>query len=270
MTEFTNELMETLTEFGPDVIGALVILALGWLVSRLLARLVRRVMTRADIDATLVAFTGNLTYMVALAFVVISALGRLGINTASFAAVIAAAGLAIGFALQGSLANFAAGVMLIVFRPFKAGDFVEVAGVSGGVREVQVFHTVLTTPDNKRVIVGNAAITGSTITNYSAMETRRVDWVFGIGYGDDIKQAKSVIEGILSADDRVLADPASMVAVGELGDSSVNLVTRAWVKTGDYGSVRFDVLERVKLALDAAGIEIPYPQRDVHMKSEAA
>lgn len=270
MKEFTDELMEKLTEFGPDLIGALVILVVGWWLAKLLAGLVRRAMNRAELDAALVSFTGNLTYMTGLAFVVISALGRLGVNTASFAAVIAAAGLAIGFALQGSLANFAAGVMLIVFRPFKAGDFVEVAGVSGAVNGIQVFHTVLTTPDNKKVIVGNAAITGNTITNYSAMDTRRVDWVFGIGYGDDIRQAKQVIEGILGGDERILKDPAPMVAVAELGDSSVNLVTRAWVKTPDYWGVHFDVLERTKLALDAAGIEIPYPQRDVHMKTEAA
>lgn len=270
MKQFTEELMAKLTAFGPDLIGAAVILVLGWWVARLLSRLVRRMMNRAEIDGTLVSFASNLTYMAGLAFVVISALGRLGVNTASFAAVIAAAGLAIGFALQGSLANFAAGVMLIVFRPFKAGDFVEVAGVSGAVNAIQVFQTVLTTPDNKLVIVGNAAVTGSTITNYSAMETRRVDWSFGIGYGDDLRQAKQVIEGILAEDDRVLKQPESLVAIGELGDSSVNITTRAWVKTGDYWAVHFDVTERVKLAFDAAGIEIPFPQRDVHMKTAAA
>ena len=160
--------------------------------------------------------------------------------------------------------------MLIVFRPFKAGDFVEVGGVSGSVNEIQVFHTLLTTPDNKKVIIGNAAVTGDTITNYSAMATRRADWVFGIGYGDDLKQAKQVIEGILAEDERVRKEPASLVAVGELADSSVNLVARAGVKTADNRSVRVDVMERVKLAFDAAGIEIPFPQRDVHVKNAAA
>ncbi len=160
--------------------------------------------------------------------------------------------------------------MLIVFRPFKAGDFVEIGGVSGSVTEIQVFHTVLTTGDNKRVIIGNAAVTGDTITNYSAMERRRVDLVFGIGYGDDIKQAKSVIEGVVKEDERIFSDPAPLIAVSELGDSSVNLVMRVWVNTPDYGGVRFALTERVKLAFDAAGIEMPYPQRDIHMKDAAA
>ncbi|MBW2412968.1 MAG: mechanosensitive ion channel, partial [Deltaproteobacteria bacterium] len=254
---------------GPDLLGAAVILILGWWAARLASRLVRRMMTRAEIDGTLVGFAANLTYMAAIVFVIISALSRLGVNTTSFAAVIAAAGLAIGFALQGSLANFAAGVMLIVFRPFKSGDMVEIGGVTGAVREIQVFHTVLTTPDNKMVIIGNAAVTGSTITNYSAMETRRVDLVFGIGYGDDIRQAKRVIEGVLAGEERVLKDPPPVLGVGELGDSCVNIVMRAWVETADWGPVRFELNERVKLAFDAAGIEIPFPQRDVHVKSAA-
>ena len=270
MSEFTETLIDTAAGFAPDLIGAILILVLGWAAARFASRIVRRAMTRADLDATLVAFAANLSYMAALVFVVISALGRLGVNTTSFAAVIAAAGLAIGFALQGSLANFAAGVMLIVFRPFKAGDFVEIGGVSGSVTEIQVFHTVLTTGDNKRVIIGNAAVTGDTITNYSAMERRRIDLIFGIGYGDDIKQAKSVIEGVVKEDERIFSDPAPLIAVSDLGDSSVNLVMRVWVNTPDYGGVRLALTERVKLAFDAAGIEMPYPQRDIHMKDAAA
>jgi len=269
VNEFVEELRQGATAFGPDAIGALVILLVGWWIARILGRLTRRILTRSEVEPTLVSFAGNLSYMAVLAFVVVSTLGRLGINTASLAAVIAAAGLAIGFALQGSLANFAAGVLLILFRPIRAGDFVEVAGVSGSVDEIQVFHTTLTTPDNKKVIIGNAAVTGSTITNYSAMATRRIDLVLGIGYGDDLKRAKQVLSDLASADSRVHQNPAPTIAVLELGDSSVNIAFRVWVNSADYWGVRFDLIEGVKLAFDAAGIEIPFPQTDVHMKTAA-
>jgi small conductance mechanosensitive channel len=208
--------------------------------------------------------------MLALTMVIIAALGRLGVNTSSFVAVIAAAGLAIGFALQGSLANFAAGVMLIFFRPFKVGDYVEAGGVSGTVEEVQIFMTALKTPDNKAVVVPNSSITGGNIVNYSAKPIRRVDLVMGIGYGDDIKRAKQVLEQVVSEDDRVLDDPAPTIAVLELADSSVNFAVRPWVRTPDYWSVYFDLTERIKLEFDARGISIPFPQRDVHLHEVAA
>jgi small conductance mechanosensitive channel len=202
---------------------------------------------------------------VLLLFVVIAALSQLGIDTTSLVALLGAAGLAIGLSLQSSLANFAAGVMLIVFRPFTKGDFVEVAGTSGSVDNISIFTTTLTTPDNKEVIVPNGSVIGNNIVNYSARPTRRVDMVFGIGYGDDIKKAKELLEQIVAADTRVLAEPAPVVALGELADSSVNFLVRPWVNAEDYWSVLWDTTETVKLKFDEAGISIPYPQMDVHL-----
>ena len=224
---------------------------------------------RSEVDATLIGFLTNLIYIGAMALVIITALGKLGVNTASFAAVIAAAGLAIGFALQGSLANFAAGVMLVIFRPFQVGDYVEAGGVSGTVEEIQIFATMFKTPDNKQVVVGNAAVTDGTIVNYSAKDTRRVDLVFGIGYDDDIKKAKDLLQKIRDEGERILNDPAPTVGLLELADSSVNFAVRPWVQTADYWDVYFALQERVKLAFDAAGISIPYPQSDVHMHQAA-
>jgi small conductance mechanosensitive channel len=260
---------DLLTQYGPIIVKVLATLLIGWFAARILTSIARRAMIRAKVDATVVGFAGNLLYAALLTLVVITALGKLGVPTGSFIAVVGAAGLAVGFALQGSLANFAAGVLLIIFRPFKVGDFVEAAGVSGVVEDVQVFATALKSPDNKRIIVPNSAITGSNITNYSAKETRRVDLVFGIGYGDDIKKAKDILEDLLAQDDRVLKDPAPTVAVLELADSSVNIVARPWVKTADYWSVHFDTTEAVKLAFDKEGITIPFPQQDVHMHQAA-
>ena len=270
MSEVIDRFRDALAALGPNVIAAALILVIGWWGAKLARRLLRGTLTRAKTDATLVAFLGNLVYMLALTLVVIAALGRLGVNTSSFVAVIAAAGLAIGFALQGSLANFAAGVMLIFFRPFKVGDYVEAGGVSGTVEEIQIFATALKTPDNKAVVVPNSSITSGNIVNYSAKPTRRVDLVMGIGYGDDIKRAKEVLEKIVAEDDRVLKDPAPTIAVLELADSSVNFAVRPWVRTPDYWSVYFDLTERIKLEFDKRGISIPFPQRDVHLHEVAA
>jgi small conductance mechanosensitive channel len=222
-------------------------------------------MVRRKADDTLTKFAVSFTKIALMTFVIIAAIGALGVETTSFAAVIAAAGLAIGFALQGSLANFAAGVMLLVFRPFKAGDYIEAGGTSGAVESIQIFNTILRTPDNKRVIVPNNKVTGDNIVNYSAMDTRRIDLVFGIGYGDDIKKAKETLERILGEEERILKDPAPTVAVSELGDSSVNFVVRPWVATADYWGVYFALTEKVKLTFDEQGISIPFPQRDVHL-----
>jgi small conductance mechanosensitive channel len=260
-------LEQALLAWGPNLVAALAILVLGWFASRIFASAARRALKRANVDEMLVRFLGSLIYVSAMLLVTIAALGRLGVNTTSFAAVLAAAGLAVGLAFQGTLSNFAAGVLVIVFRPFKVGDYVEAGGVSGTVEEVQIFTTVLKTPDNRRVIVGNADVTGGSITNYSANPTRRVDLVFGIGYTDDLRKAKQVLERILAEDERVLKDPAPVVAVLELGESSVNFAVRPWVKSADYWSVYFDVTERVKQTFDAEGISIPFPQRDVHLHS---
>lgn len=267
--DFAKKAVELATEYAPKLIAAAAILVLGWFVAKLLRSLAVRLMTRAKVDATLSKFVANMTYMVAMVFVLLAAVSKLGVETASFIAVLGAATFAIGFALQGSLANFAAGVMLMIFRPFKVGDFVEAGGTSGTIEEVALFATILKTPDNKQVIVANSSVTGGNITNYSAKDTRRVDMVFGIGYGDDIKQAKQVLQAIMDADSRVLKDPELTIAVSELGDSSVNLVCRPWVKTADYWSVHFDTHEAVKLEFDKAGISIPFPQQDVHMHQVA-
>jgi small conductance mechanosensitive channel len=269
MEDLLETIRQAALDWGPMVIAAVVTLIVGWIIAKILTAILRRVMVRADVDTTLIGFCGSLFYIGLMTLVIITALGKLGVQTGSFIAVIGAAGLAVGFALQGSLANFAAGVMLIIFRPFKVGDYVEAAGVSGSVERIQVFATTLKTPDNKVVVVPNSAITGGTITNYSAKDVRRVDLVFGIGYGDDIKKAKGILANILENDSRVLKDPEPTIAVGELADSSVNFVVRPWVKTADYWAVLFDVTEAVKLEFDAQGITIPFPQQDVHMHQVA-
>jgi small conductance mechanosensitive channel len=265
MENVWNAIVKWLEANGASLVTALVILVLGRIVVGIIIGIVRRLMRRANVDETLTGFVANITRFALMLFVVLAALNELGVQTTSFIAVIGAAGLAVGLALQGSLGNFASGVMLVLFKPFKKGDYVEAGGTSGSVEEISIFHTVLRTPDNKRVIVPNGGITGGNITNYSAHETRRVDLVFGIGYSDDIDQARAVITEILSADDRVLKDPAPTVALLELADSSVNFAVRPWVKTSDYWAVLFDVNEKVKKTFDARGIGIPFPQRDVHL-----
>jgi small conductance mechanosensitive channel len=252
--------------WGLNIIFAVIIFIVGkWLVG-LITRLVKKLMTKAHVDTILVNFIGSIISTVLLLFVVIAALDQLGVNTTSLIALIGAAGLAIGLALQGSLQNLASGVMLIVFRPFKDGDFVEAGGTMGVVEQIGIFTTQMRTGDNKEVIVPNGQIFGGTITNYSKRETRRVDMVFGIGYGDDIRKAKEVITGIVEADERILKDPAPLIAVGELADSSVNFNVRPWVKSGDYWGVYFDLNERIKMAFDENGISIPFPQMDVHIE----
>lgn len=258
-----------LATYGLKIVFAIIILIIGRWVARLFSKLIQRVMKKQDVDETLRSFAGNMIYYALLTFVVLAALGQLGIQTTSFIAVIGAAGLAIGLALQGSLANFASGFLMIMFRPFKVGDLIEGAGVMGTVESLQIFTTQLRTPDNKKIIIPNASLTGDNIINWSATGTRRVDMVFGIGYDDDIDKAKRLIAEILAADERVLKDPVPQVALSELADSSVNFVARPWVKTGDYWGVFFDTTEAVKKRFDAEGISIPYPQSDVHLYQQA-
>jgi small conductance mechanosensitive channel len=259
-----------LAAYGLKVVFAIIILIIGRWVAKLFGKVTQRVMEKREIDETLRHFVGNLIYYALLTFVILAALSQLGIQTTSFIAVIGAAGLAVGLALQGSLANFASGFLMILFRPFKVGDFIEGAGVAGTVESLQIFTTQLRTPDNKKIIIPNSSLTGGNIVNWSATGTRRVDMVFGIGYEDDIDKAKQVISEILAADDRILKDPAPQVALSELADSSVNFVARPWVKTGDYWGVFFDTTEAVKKRFDAEGISIPYPQSDVHVYQQAA
>lgn len=264
------KIIELLTVYGIKLIAAVAIFIIGRWVAKGVTRLIVRVMEKREVDPTLTTFVSNLGYIALLAFVIIAALNQLGIQTASFIAVVGAAGLAIGLALQGSLSNFAAGVLMIIFRPFKVGDVVEGAGVSGTVESIQIFTTQLKTPDNKTIIVPNAKITGDNIVNYSTKGTRRVDLVFGIGYGDDIDRARQIIMEIVGADERVSEDPAPEVLVTELADSSVNLTLRAWSKSANYWDIYSDTLEGVKKAFDTSGISIPFPQRDIHLHEHKA
>ena len=253
----------------PAVVAAVLTLVAGWVAARVGASLVRRVTLRATAQPTLAGFVGRVASMAIIALTLIATLARLGVNTTSMAAVLAAAGLAVGLALQDSLSNFASGVLIMVFRPFSVGDFIEAGGVAGTVEEVQVFATILKTGDNKTIIVGNGAVTGGSITNYSTKATRRVDMVFGIGYSDDIPRAKQVIADLLDEDQRVLKEPAPTIGLVELADSSVNFAVRPWVKKEDYWAVYYETHERMKQAFDAAGISIPFPQRDVHIHNAA-
>ncbi|GBC63909.1 mechanosensitive ion channel protein [Desulfonema ishimotonii] len=258
------------TIYGLKVIGALAVLIIGRWIAKILRHVVRRMMEKGKVDQTLITFITNLTYVALMTFVVLAALNQLGIQTASFIAIIGAAGLAVGLALQGSLSNFAAGVLMIIFRPFKVGDIIEAAGVTGTVEEIQIFTTQLKTPDNKTIIIPNAKVTDDNIVNYSAKGTRRVDMVMGIGYGDDIDKARDIINDIIASEPRILETPAPQIAVSELADSSVNFVVRPWVRAEDYWGVMFDLNEVVKKRFDGAGINIPYPQRDVHIYEHKA
>lgn len=268
-----EDLMETIPElvmiYGVKVLLAIVVYFVGKWIAKMLASAFERGMAAKNVDPTVAHFTRNIVYYALFAVVIIASLGQLGVETASFVAIVGAAGLAIGFALQGSLANFAAGVLLILFRPIKVGDYVEAGGAAGVVKEISIFTTVLTTPDNKVVIIANNQVMSNNITNYSTMATRRVDLLVGISYGSDIKLAKQIMQDIAEADSRVLKDPAIQIAVKELADSSVNFVFRVWVNSADYWGVFFDFTEQVKLKFDEQGIEIPFPQMDVHFdKSE--
>lgn len=250
--------------WGINIVMAIAIFIIGKFIVKMLTNVARKLMTTAKVDSILINFIGSIISTVLMLFVIVAALDQLGVDTTSLIALIGAAGLAIGLALQGSLQNLASGVMLIVFRPFKDGDFVDAAGVTGVVEEIGIFTTTMRSPDNREIIVPNGAIFGGTITNFSARDTRRVDMVFGIGYDDDIKKAKEILNRLIEQDERILKDPAPLVAVAELADNSVNFNVRPWCNTADYWDVYFDFHENVKLTFDAEGISIPYPQMDVH------
>ena len=266
-TEWLERGEELLRTHAPGILAGLAVFIIGRWISKFLLGLFRKFLDAQEVDATLSKFLLNILKAALLVLVVLSAAQTMGIQTTSFVAVLGAATLVIGLALQGSLSNFASGVMIILFRPFKGGDFVEAGGTSGVIEEVGVFATLIRTGDNKKVIVPNAMITDATITNYSAKETRRVDLVYGISYDDDIRKAKELLETILNEDERILKDPAPKIAVSELADSSVNLICRPWVKTPDYWDVYFHLQETVKLRFDAAGISIPFPQQVIHTQS---
>lgn len=263
--EFTGPLV---MGWGLKLLAALLIYVIGRWVAKALTRWVGRAIIKANVDATLSRFLSSIVYMVLIVFVVLTALSALGVNTTNFLAILGVAGLAVGLALKDSLSNFAAGVMLVFFRPFKMGDYIEAAGISGTVVSIKIFDTILRTSDNRVITVPNALIYADTITNFSAEDKRRIDLVIGIGYDDDIARAKALIQGVLGQDDRILNEPPPVMLVVELGESSVDIAVRSWVESGDYSQVRSDLLEHIKRALEAAGLSIPYPQRDLHIVTQ--
>ena len=256
--------------WGIKILGAVAIYIVGKWIAKFLTNLFRKMLERSNTDITLVKFLGDLVYFGLIVLVIIAALGTLGVNTTSFAAIIGAAGLAVGLALQGNIANFGAGVVLLFLRPFKVGDFVEAGGAVGIVDTIGIFNTTFKTGDNRVIIVPNSNIIGGNITNYSREAIRRIDLVIGVGYEDDLKLVKSTLEEILANHPKVLKDPAPAVALAELADSSVNFNVRPWVKSEDYWGVRSELLETIKTTFDEKGINIPYPQMDVHVDQKAA
>lgn len=259
-----------ITNYGMSVLAAVAILVIGLWAAKRVARLIEKALEKKGTDATLTGFVASMLHGALVVFVVIAAIGKLGVQTTSFVAVIGAAGLAVGLALQGSLSNFASGVLLILFKPFKAGDVIKAGGEMGSVVEVGILTTELKTPDNIKIIMPNSAVMGGSITNLSANPTRRVDMTVGVGYGDDLNKAKRLMEELLAADERVLRDPPVTIAVANLGESSVDFVVRPWVNTADYWPVKFDFTKAVKEKFDAEGVSIPFPQRDLHIVTGGA
>jgi len=265
-----DTLIDLFVVWGPKLIGAVLALVIGLYVANLIAGGVGKVMEKKELDPSLRPFLKSLVGTLLKVLVVVSVLGMVGIQMTSFIAILGAAGLAVGLALSGTLQNFAGGVMILTFKPFKVGDYIEAQGHAGTVNSIQIFNTILKTPDNKTIIIPNGGLSTSSMVNYSTEPTRRVDWVFGIAYGDDIDKAKEVLLGLLTSDDRVLKDPAPFVKLGELADSSVNFTVRAWVNSADYWAVHFYMLENAYRKFGEAGLNIPFPQMDVHLDKEQA
>jgi small conductance mechanosensitive channel len=265
-TEQMSQVIDTyIIPWGIDIVMAIAIYIIGKFTVGILVNVFGRVMARSKYDEMLIDFIKAIVNSILMLFVIIASLDKLGVNTSSMVAIFGAAGLAIGLSLQGSLQNFAAGVMLLVFRPFKSGDFIDAGGEMGTVMSISIFTTIMTTPDNKQIIVPNGNVYGGNITNFSANATRRVDMVIGISYDSDLRKAKEILNEMVAADERILKDPVPMVAVSELAESSVNFVVRPWVKSADFWAVKFDYTEAVKLRFDSEGISIPFPQMDVHV-----
>ncbi|MFY9168666.1 MAG: mechanosensitive ion channel domain-containing protein [Desulfomonilia bacterium] len=270
MEGLVMKLQELAAFYGIKIIAAAVILVVGRWAAKGITKITQRFLNKGKVDPTIVSFVEHVTYVALMVFIVLAALAQLGIQTTSFIAVIGAAGLAIGLALQGSLANFAAGFLMIIFKPFKAGDYIEGAGVAGTVDKIQIFTTTLKTPDNKLVIIPNSKIMSDNIVNYSAHETRRVDMPFRVSYQDDIDKVRKILRNIVDNDHRILKDPAAMIIVKTLDENSVNIELRVWVKTADYWGVYFETVEEAKKQFDANGVKIPFPQRDVHVYRHGA
>lgn len=260
-----DQIVSLVENYALPIVWVVVILVVGRIAAQITSGLIAKMMSKAKVDETLIKFCKSLAYIAIMAFVIMAALDKLGVQTTSFAAIIAAAGLAVGLSLQGALGNFAAGVMLMLFRPFKVGDYIEGGGTAGVVEEIQIFSTKMKSPDNREIIVPNGQIISSTITNYSAKETRRIDLVIGVSYTDDLKKVRAVLEDILKQEERILVDPEPTIGLLELADSSINFAVRPWVKTADYWPTKFDLQEKIKLRFDDEDISIPFPQRDIHI-----
>ncbi len=259
---------EYIYSYGPEVIGAIAVLIIGLWVIKIISNGFGRIMKKKDTDPSLQGFLKSMVSIILKVLLFISVMGMVGIEATSFIAIVGAAGLAVGLALQGTLQNFAGGVIILLFKPYTVGDFIEGAGHMGTIKEIKIFTTILNTPDNKIIIIPNAQLSNSSLTNFSAMETRRVDFTFGIGYGDDYDKAKKVLLGLINADERILKDPEPFIALSELGDSSVNIVVRVWAKGADYWGIFFDMNEKVYKSFSTEGLNIPFPQMDVHLIKE--
>ncbi len=270
MDELLPKIQEWLALYGLRILAAIAILLLGRVAAAAVRRIIRRILRRSRTDATIVSFVSSLAFAALMTFVIIAALGQLGVQTASFVAVLGAAGLAVGLSLQASLSNFASGVLMIIFKPFEVGHFVEAAGQSGTVTSIGIFTTELLTPDNRKVIIPNSKLTADNIVNYSAMEIRRIDIVASVSYSDDLGRVRRVLEEMLASDERVLEEPPPMVGVLRLAESSIDMAVRPWVRTDDYWAVHFHLQEEIKRRFDAEGITIPFPQRDVNLRGPDA
>jgi len=267
--QIINQLTEIVVEYGPKLLGAIAVWIIGGWIIKALIRGFGRIMDRSKMDASLVPFLKGIIGALLKVMLVISVLSMLGIQMTSFIAILGAAGLAIGMAMSGTLQNFAGGVMILIFKPFKVGDLIDAQGYLGTVSAIQIFNTILKTPDNKTIIIPNGGLSTSSMTNYSTEDTRRVDWTIGIAYGDDVDKARKVIKQLSDEDSRILKDPEVFIQVSELADSSVNFAVRAWVKSADYWGVFFDMNEKVYKTFDKEGLNIPFPQMDVHLQKES-
>lgn len=265
LQKYSDQLGTMILEYAPKLALALATLIIGlWIISMILKGM-GRVLEKRNVDPSLAPFLRSLFGILLRLMLLVSVIGMVGVEITSFVAILGAAGLAVGLAMQGTLQNFAGGVMILLFKPFKVGDVIDAAGYLGSVREIQIFNTILNTPDNKRIIIPNGSLAGSSMTNFSSESTRRVDWTFGIGYGDDYDKAKSVLEKYIGEDERIMKDPAPFIALSALADSSVNIVVRVWVNPSDYWGVFFDMNERVYKGFAQEGLNIPFPQMDVHL-----
>jgi small conductance mechanosensitive channel len=265
LSKMVDQLQGLAALYGLKIMTALIILVVGRIIAGIMRAISRKMANKTKADTTITVFLGNMVYILIMIFAVIAAVNRLGVQTTSFVAIIGAAGLAVGLAFQGSLSNFASGFLMVIFRPFKVGDYVQAGGVSGTIQEIHVFTTTMTTPDNIRIIVPNSKITGDSITNYTAEKQRRIDLSIGVSYSDDIDKVTAVLNDVVTGFAGVLKDPVPQIAVAEMADSSVNFVVRPWSKTEDYWKVRFGLIEAIKKRFDKEGIAIPFPQRDVHI-----